>query len=110
LFVSLETRARAHHDALGFSAAADWQCAGHERAQSEVTCWRGWLKAEWRCLVPPTSFCEWTDSRPKVTHWFALDESRPLFCLRRDLAAMDPRPNGRDRRASTVRVSDDGRE
>jgi putative SOS response-associated peptidase YedK len=41
--------------------------------------WRGWLKAEWRCLVPATSFCEWTDSRPKVTHWFALDESRPVF-------------------------------
>jgi putative SOS response-associated peptidase YedK len=20
--------------------------------------WRGWLKAEWRCLVPTTSFCE----------------------------------------------------
>src|SRR5207253_692764 len=31
--------------------------------------WRGWLKAEWRCLVPATSFCEWTDSRPKVTQW-----------------------------------------
>jgi putative SOS response-associated peptidase YedK len=34
--------------------------------------WRGWLKAEWRCLVPATSFCEWTDSRPKVTHWFVI--------------------------------------
>jgi len=43
--------------------------------------WRGWLKAEWRCLVPATSFCEWTDTRPKVTHWFALDESRPLFAF-----------------------------
>jgi putative SOS response-associated peptidase YedK len=43
--------------------------------------WRGWLKAEWRCLVPAT-FCEWTDSRPKVTHWFAIDESRPLFASR----------------------------
>jgi putative SOS response-associated peptidase YedK len=43
--------------------------------------WRGWLKAEWRCLVPATSFCEWTDSRPKVTHWFALDERRPLFAF-----------------------------
>jgi putative SOS response-associated peptidase YedK len=43
--------------------------------------WRGWLKAEWRCLVPATSFCEWTDSRPKVTHWFALDEGRPLFAF-----------------------------
>jgi putative SOS response-associated peptidase YedK len=43
--------------------------------------WRGWLKAEWRCLVPATSFCEWTDARPKITHWFALDESRPLFAF-----------------------------
>ncbi|PNG25712.1 SOS response-associated peptidase [Methylocella silvestris] len=43
--------------------------------------WRNWLKAEWRCLVPATSFCEWTDSRPKVTHWFALDESRPVFAF-----------------------------
>lgn len=23
--------------------------------------WRGWLKVPWRCLVPATSFCEWTD-------------------------------------------------
>jgi putative SOS response-associated peptidase YedK len=43
--------------------------------------WRGWLKPEFRCVVPATSFCEWTDSRPKVTHWFARDESRPLFCF-----------------------------
>jgi putative SOS response-associated peptidase YedK len=43
--------------------------------------WRFWLKAEWRCLVPATSFCEWTDSRPKVTHWFALNEIRPLFAF-----------------------------
>jgi putative SOS response-associated peptidase YedK len=41
--------------------------------------WRAWLKAERRCLVLATSFCEWTDSRPKVIHWFALDESRPLL-------------------------------
>jgi putative SOS response-associated peptidase YedK len=27
------------------------------------------------------SFCEWTDNRSKVTHWFALDESRPLFAF-----------------------------
>jgi putative SOS response-associated peptidase YedK len=31
--------------------------------------------------VPAPSFCEWSDSRPKVTHWFALDESRPLFAF-----------------------------
>ena len=43
------------------------------------TFWRPWLKPEQRCLVPVTSFCEWTDSRPKVTHWFALTEERPLF-------------------------------
>ena len=43
--------------------------------------WHGWLKAEWRCLVPATSFCEWTDSRPKIPHWFALDETRPVFCF-----------------------------
>ena len=24
---------------------------------------------------------EWTDSRPKVTHWSALDQSRPLFAF-----------------------------
>jgi putative SOS response-associated peptidase YedK len=41
--------------------------------------WRPWLKPEQRCLVPVTSFCEWTDSRPKETHWFALAEARPLF-------------------------------
>jgi len=41
--------------------------------------WRPWLKPEQRCLVPVTSFCEWTDSRPKVTHWFALADDRPLF-------------------------------
>jgi putative SOS response-associated peptidase YedK len=41
--------------------------------------WRPWLQAGHRCLVPVTSFCEWTDSQPKVTNWFALDETRPLF-------------------------------
>jgi putative SOS response-associated peptidase YedK len=41
--------------------------------------WRPWLNPEQRCLVPVTSFCEWTDSRPKVTHWFALADDRPLF-------------------------------
>ena len=43
--------------------------------------WRGWLKPEWCCLVPATSFYEWSDSRPKVTHLFAFDESRPLFAF-----------------------------
>ena len=41
--------------------------------------WKPWLQAGHRCLVPVTSFCEWTDSKPKTQHWFAIDESRPLF-------------------------------
>jgi putative SOS response-associated peptidase YedK len=44
--------------------------------------WRRWLGPENRCLVPVTSFCEWQDTKPKKTPvWFALDESRPLFCF-----------------------------
>jgi putative SOS response-associated peptidase YedK len=44
--------------------------------------WRGWLKPEWRCFVPATSFCEYADTKQKKTPvWFALDESRPLFCF-----------------------------
>ena len=43
--------------------------------------WRGWLKPEWRCLVPATAFCEYTDTLPKVPHWFARDEGRPLFAF-----------------------------
>jgi putative SOS response-associated peptidase YedK len=43
--------------------------------------WRHWLKPEWRCLVPATSFCEYTDSPPKVPHWFALGTDRPLFAF-----------------------------
>jgi putative SOS response-associated peptidase YedK len=44
--------------------------------------WRRWLGVESRCLVPVTSFCEWQDTKPKKTPtWFALDESRPLFCF-----------------------------
>src|SRR5688572_7339608 len=42
--------------------------------------WRGWLKPEWRVVVPATSFSEYADTKPKKTPvWFALDESRPLF-------------------------------
>ena len=70
--------------------------------------WRGWLKAEWRCLVPATSFCEWTDSRPKVTHWFALDESRPLFTFAGIWRFWTGESEKRDRRASALRIPDDG--
>lgn len=43
--------------------------------------WKGWLKPEFRCLVPVTSFCEYTDALPKVPHWFALGDDRPLFAF-----------------------------
>ena len=44
--------------------------------------WRGWLKPEWRVVVPATSFSEYENTQPKKTPvWFALDESRPLFCF-----------------------------
>jgi putative SOS response-associated peptidase YedK len=43
--------------------------------------WRAWLAPAFRCLVPVTSFCEYTDTSPKVAHWFARDETRPLFFL-----------------------------
>jgi putative SOS response-associated peptidase YedK len=43
--------------------------------------WQDWLEPRFRCLVPATSFCEWTDTLPKVAHWFSLDESRPLFAF-----------------------------
>ncbi len=44
--------------------------------------WRNWLdKPEFRCLVPATSFVEYTDTTPKIAHWFALGQDRPLFCF-----------------------------
>jgi len=44
--------------------------------------WRGWLdQPRFRCLVPATSFVEYTDTQPKVAHWFALGDERPLFCF-----------------------------
>jgi putative SOS response-associated peptidase YedK len=67
--------------------------------------WRLWLKTEWRCLVPATSFCEWSAGRPKVTHWFALGESRPLFAFA-GIWPMERRAEGRGRPARTLRVSD----
>ncbi len=43
--------------------------------------WRSWMQPAQRCLVPATSFCEYTDAAPKVAHWFALSEARPLFAF-----------------------------
>lgn len=42
--------------------------------------WKPWLKPEYRCLVPVTSFCEYDwRSGKAVPTWFALDATRPLF-------------------------------
>lgn len=44
--------------------------------------WRPWLKPDYRCLVPVTSFSEYADTKPKKTPtWFALDDERPLFAF-----------------------------
>lgn len=44
--------------------------------------WRPWLKPEYRCLVPVSSFSEYADTKPKKTPtWFALSEDRPLFAF-----------------------------
>ncbi len=44
--------------------------------------WRGWLDSpRYRCVVPATSFVEYTDTTPKVAHWFGLSDERPLFCF-----------------------------
>ncbi|GAC1342984.1 MAG: SOS response-associated peptidase [Acetobacteraceae bacterium] len=43
--------------------------------------WRAWLRPEYRCLVPATSFCEYTSGKPAVPHWFALGPERPLFAF-----------------------------
>jgi putative SOS response-associated peptidase YedK len=67
---------------LGFPAAAKpRQSAGDERPNTTSPYWRGWLKPEWRCLVPATSFCEYTDSLPKVATWFVLSADRPPFAF-----------------------------
>jgi len=41
--------------------------------------WKGWLKPEFRVLVPLTSFCEYEDTKPRKTPtWFALSDERPI--------------------------------
>src|SRR6266481_5537951 len=58
--------------------------------------WRGWLKPRFRCLVPATSFCEYTDSQPKVPHWFAPGRRSPAVRVRGNMAAVDRRAQERD--------------
>lgn len=43
--------------------------------------WRAWMKPEYRCLVPATSFCEYTTGKPAVPTWFALGADRQLFAF-----------------------------
>jgi len=45
----------------------------------ESSFWRQWLKPEWRCLVPVTEFCEWTDDPPKRRKWFRLKNDAPFM-------------------------------
>jgi putative SOS response-associated peptidase YedK len=45
--------------------------------------WRGWLKPEYRCLVPFNSFAEYApetnpETKKKDVVWFALNDDRPL--------------------------------
>lgn len=43
--------------------------------------WRAWLKPEFRCLVPATSFCEYDEANAKRPTWFALNPDRPPFAF-----------------------------
>jgi putative SOS response-associated peptidase YedK len=48
--------------------------------------WRAWIKPEFRCLVPATSFSEYAPEPNPATGkkdivWFSLDASRPLFAF-----------------------------
>ena len=49
-------------------------------------CRHGWLQPENRCLVLANSFAEYApepnpETKKKDVSWFALEESRPLFCF-----------------------------
>lgn len=42
--------------------------------------WRPWMEAEFRCLVPVTSFSEYDHrTKPPTVTWFAQDDARSLF-------------------------------
>ncbi|MBL8550407.1 MAG: SOS response-associated peptidase family protein [Hyphomonadaceae bacterium] len=42
--------------------------------------WKGWLKPDWRCLVPATAFSEWEPGVKKIERWFVRADERP-FCF-----------------------------
>lgn len=84
---------RAHHDGTREMRTMRWGLPPPQAGLRPVTnirnvasqWWQPWLAPRWRCLVPASSFCEWTDTRPKIPHWFALapreDDERPLFAF-----------------------------
>jgi len=81
---------RAGHQGMREMLAMRWGLPGPASAgprpvtnirNTDSAWWRPWLEPRWRCLVPANAFCEWTDARPKVPHWFALGADRPLFAF-----------------------------
>jgi putative SOS response-associated peptidase YedK len=80
---------RARSDGVREMLAMRWGLPPPQLGQRPVTnvrnvdspWWQPWLEPQWRCLVPANSFCEWTDFRPKISHWFALHDDRPLFAF-----------------------------
>ena len=55
--------------------------------------WRGWLKPEWRVVVPATSFSEYADTKPKKTPvWFAPDEIETWLTAPTEAALQLQRP------------------
>ena len=81
---------RAGRDGAREMLAMRWGLPGPESAglrpvtnirNAESAWWTPWLDPRWRCLVPANSFCEWTETSPKVPHWFALGPERPLFAF-----------------------------
>lgn len=81
---------RTGHDGVREMLPMRWGLPGPENTggrpvtnvrNADSAWWKPWLEPRWRCLVPANSFCEWTDARPKVPHWFALGPDRPLFAF-----------------------------
>ena len=73
--------------------------------------WRRWLNPESRCLVPFTSFSEFSAGAGGDI-WFAFDEERPLASFAGDLDRLDVRAEGEGGRGQlrALRVSDHGTE
>jgi putative SOS response-associated peptidase YedK len=59
--------------------------------------WRGWLKPGFRCLVPATSFCGYTDGQPKAPPLVRLGADRPLFAFAGICCLGQARRRGADR-------------